>query len=498
MAAPGRKKPLRSLRFRIMVSILLPLIVALAIMIVVEYRQNRSEQLANALVLAEGTGHSLDQAVKQHLQRSDIGMIQMLMHQLADSGDLRSAVLLGEQGVVLTSSHPEATGRFLDYDEPLCQSCHPGNRAIRPSSLVVNNDTLQIAYPLKNDPGCSSCHGNEPALLGMLVADIPLMPPQTPLANGLGSEILWWLANFAAIFVGVYAVLDRQVVERLATLAWEMNTFDPQAFTPLPEDAGSIEIADLYRSFNDMALTVQQHGRENERLTDQLSHENRRRAELLKRIIDAQENERKRIALELHDELGQVLSGLTMQVAAIKNGLLNDPDKSMARLDHVQTHLAQGLDKMYEVILALRPSDLDDLGLSAALRHLADRTLSAQGIQHELHTDELNGRLATTLETALYRIYQEAITNVLRHSEADFVHISLERNNGSIQGAIADNGRGFHFAGVDMNGGQPRGLGLLGMQERITQVGGSIEVRSAPGAGTRVQFKAPIQEIVDG
>jgi two-component system sensor histidine kinase UhpB len=147
---------------------------------------------------------------------------------------------------------------------------------------------------------------------------------------------------------------------------------------------------------------------------------------------------------------------------------------------------------MYDIILDLRPSALDDLGLVAALRTHAERITQEAGIAFELDVSGMNGRLPPELETALYRIFQEALSNVVRHARATKLSITLICNNGAFEGNIVDNGRGFDLATIQANGDSARGLGLLGMQERISQCGGRLEITSNHGRGTHIHILIPM------
>ena len=489
----------RSLRTRITFAILLPLAVVLVIVTAIEYNRNRAEQLANALVLGEAAGEALERTVRQHLLSSSFSNIQETMRQLSQSGELGNVYLLNETGQVLNTTSVVAN-RAMTYDDPGCQSCHPAKFALRPTSIVVNDEggsqILRAVKPLENSAECASCHGVGQETLGLLVTDVPLAPLQARFASDLKANLFWWFASFGAVFLGVFVVLDRQIVSRLANLAWSMSTFTPDEFEPLPDDGETDEIAELYDSFNGMALSVQQHERENEQLAARLSQENEQRAELLKRMIDAQENERKRIAAELHDELGQVLTGVSMQLAAIKRMVERDPQRSAAQLERVQEYVAMGVDKMYEVIIALRPSELDDLGLVPALRNLAGRAFEGTGTHYEFSSCQFDERLPMAMELAIYRTFQEALNNVVRHSGADNVWLSLDRQDGCIQAEIVDDGAGFDPDSLRLNGHQPRGLGLLGMQERVSQCCGQILIESAPGQGSRIIIEIPLPEAV--
>jgi signal transduction histidine kinase len=228
---------------------------------------------------------------------------------------------------------------------------------------------------------------------------------------------------------------------------------------------------------------------ENLQLTKRLREDNLRRGELLKAQITAQEEERKRVARELHDELGQALGGLAFQIGSLEGLIKSDPKCAIDRLEGIRELVSRTTDRMYDIILALRPTALDDLGLVIALRTVAERVLSVAGISFEINVDGIDARLPAELEIVLYRVCQEALNNVLKHSRADHVTISLSQNEDRIEVEIMDNGTGFDPEAISLRDDAPHGLGLLGMQERVNLCGGTLEVLSHPGVGTLVRVR---------
>jgi signal transduction histidine kinase len=146
------------------------------------------------------------------------------------------------------------------------------------------------------------------------------------------------------------------------------------------------------------------------------------------------------------------------------------------------------------MILGLRPSALDDLGLAPALRMHAERTLNPADMQLEIDARDLTSRLPPEIETALFRTFQEALSNVVRHAEASRVRVRLAVRNGAFEGEITDDGQGFNVEIIRADGDGPRGLGLLGMRERVALCGGTLEIFSRPGAGTRLRIRVPLPE----
>ena len=160
----------------------------------------------------------------------------------------------------------------------------------------------------------------------------------------------------------------------------------------------------------------------------------------------------------------------------------------------MRRHIAGATDRTYDMILALRPPMLDDLGLVSALRAHAERALKNTGIRFTLQSCDTPCRMVPPLETAVFRIFQEALSNSVRHARATAVDVSLTRNDGVFTISIGDDGCGFDPATVIPDGAQARGMGLLGMQERVAQCGGTFALESAPGRGTRITIRIPIVE----
>ncbi len=215
--------------------------------------------------------------------------------------------------------------------------------------------------------------------------------------------------------------------------------------------------------------------------------------ELSAQLINAQEEERKRISRELHDELGQTLTAMSINLAIIETALLPGRDPLvMERLTETSELVDQTLDQIRDLSLELRPSLLDDLGLLPALRWYINGYAERGGVHVQLETMGLDDRLSPAMETVLYRVCQEALTNVARHAQASRVHIRLERTQDTITAVVEDNGVGFDAEQPAVPGSPQRGVGLLGIRERVSSQGGSIRVESRPESGTRLIVKIPL------
>lgn len=203
--------------------------------------------------------------------------------------------------------------------------------------------------------------------------------------------------------------------------------------------------------------------------------------------IQAQEEERKRIARELHDGVGQALYSILVGLNVIGQDNLTDPIKQ-----HVNDLLhmtAKAMEEVKRMALELRPSALDDLGLLPALRSLMKRVEKSFHIQVEMHVQGEKRRYSAAMETALYRIVQEAMTNTAKYGKASQLGIVFENREKEVVVTVVDDGVGFDVEQA-LNAG--KGLGLFGMRERAQLLGGTVDIRSAPDDGTTVIIRIPL------
>jgi signal transduction histidine kinase len=225
-----------------------------------------------------------------------------------------------------------------------------------------------------------------------------------------------------------------------------------------------------------------------ERANAELKEREEARGALLRKVISAQEAERKRIARELHDDTTQSLAVLAMGIEAAQTAMR---EGKTPRLDEVKAVTVHTLEEVHRIILDLRPSVLDDLGLLSAIRWYADRYLVSRGIAVRTEFGELGRKLPGEMETALFRMCQEVLSNVARHAYATRVLVQVAAEDGELRIEIEDDGRGFDPAEVAQRDARPH-WGLMGIRERAEILGGTAEIDSAPGQGTRVAVRIPL------
>jgi PAS domain S-box-containing protein len=217
--------------------------------------------------------------------------------------------------------------------------------------------------------------------------------------------------------------------------------------------------------------------------------ESRLRA-LAARLQHMLEEERTRIAREIHDVLGQALTGLKLDVAWVKRAVPADRDDALEQIESIGKSLDTIVQTVRRIASDLRPGELDDLGLVAAIESAAQEFQSRTGIRCRARLPELDVRVDTDTATALFRICQELLTNVVRHARARHVSLSLETLDDSLVLTVADDGRGMS---AEQQAGR-RSLGLMGIRERTLMFGGSVAFDSAPGAGTRAVVRMPLAQ----
>ncbi|MBI3975835.1 MAG: sensor histidine kinase [Armatimonadetes bacterium] len=246
------------------------------------------------------------------------------------------------------------------------------------------------------------------------------------------------------------------------------------------------ELAMLESIGHELAVTIQR-----ARLFDAVRNQEHVRRELMQRLLVAQEEERRRIAQDFHDHSGQIVTALIIQLDQLAADVGSKNKQLAADLRRVRGLADQFLDDLRKLIYDLRPPVLDDLGLVPAVRWYVDSYVRPAGLDVELQVDDLGGRLPQDLETVAFRIFQEAVTNVLRHARASRIEIRVSRKGEWLIVMVRDNGVGF-----DPDGGPEsqdrRTLGLHGMRERAQLVDGSVQILSANGVGTTILARLPL------
>jgi len=240
------------------------------------------------------------------------------------------------------------------------------------------------------------------------------------------------------------------------------------------------EIGYLAMAFNEMAAKLQ-------KSCADVRRKEKAKTKLLGKLMSVQEEERRRIARELHDETSQSLASVNVALGTIGRG-----DDTKRRTEELRAAISQALDRIRNLAFELRPGLLDDLGLAAAVDRYVEDFRERYGLAVGFQTIGMDGqRLRPEVETAVYRIVQEALVNTAKHAHADHVSVIMELNHGSLRVLVEDDGRGFDSDRTSTDG-TGRTLGVFGMQERAGLIGGTLKIESAPGEGTTIALDVPL------
>jgi signal transduction histidine kinase len=233
----------------------------------------------------------------------------------------------------------------------------------------------------------------------------------------------------------------------------------------------------------------ERHDRE---LLEQSRHMQEHLRRLSHKLLSAQEEERKRISRELHDEVAQVLTGINLHLATLKKETTADTKNLKRKITHTQRLVVRSLSTVHRFAGQLRPAALDDLGLIPALHSYMKDFAKQTGlaIRFTSFTRESIEQLDSVARMVFYRVAQESLANVAHHAQASLVKVSVRRLRGIVRMEIKDDGKSFQVQGVSP-AGRNKGLGLLGMRERVSMVGGRFAVESSPGKGTTIRAEIP-------
>ena len=457
--------------------------------------------LAAPVLSPPGPARSL---LVEEIEADQLGLAGIL-EQVAPGGSAYIEVV-DHEGNVLASSVPghcwrkgDHTNQFaglIDQQKPMvgqCHQCHTGDSAGGASQI----DEVLAFAPLEVVPWGVTVR--QPA--SEVLAQVNLLRWQMLLG---GAMIL------AVALLVITWFIRRQVVKPIQNLDGALvqlaagNLERPisgggvdevaRLTTNLERMRAKLEatMADQRRWSETLEVMVEERTRELTLLYEQLADKELMRKQLLDKVLTAQEEERTRLARELHDTIGQSLTAIIMTTAAIENNLPPGFPAGKEKLAEVRRIAAQTLRDLRSLIFNLRPEILDDLGLALALRSQTKEYLETAGVKVRLRAAGLKGHLPPEVETVIFRVVQEAITNIARHAHASRADITLTKENGRLVVRVEDDGVGFDPATVMAD--KQRGWGLRGMQERITLLGGEFYIGPKANRGTLVLAEVPLSE----
>ncbi len=441
-----------------------------------EQRVLEEELQARGLLIAT---HLAQQGVDPILREDDYSLFKLIQAVRMGGADhaarrerILYAMILDRQGHALAHSDPARVHARLD-------DARTRDTLVRPDASVV---------PVTDPSGERLYDVAVPILMrGLLIGAVRLgisRAEVSGLIRSLAVKVLSVL--FLLMLVGIWSIwrFSLGIVRPIRHLRDAARAVQGGRLSHrVPVDRPD-EVGELAATFNAMTEELA-HSRA------EIQRKEEMRTRLLSQVITAQEDERKRIARELHDETSQSLTSLMVGLKVLEGR--EDRPETRAALAALRALNGKTLDAVHSLALQLRPSVLDDLGLVPALERLTAEWQRTHAIPVLLETNLRTGpRLPAAMETALYRIAQEALTNVARHAAATSAGVILELRQGSVSLIVEDNGRGFEVAALSSAVRDGRSLGLFGMRERATLLGGTLTIESAPGAGTTIFVAVPL------
>jgi len=452
-----------SVRTKIM-GIVLVLVVLLGVGITVQVRI----VLQNALV-SQLQEQSVSVARDVAARATDLILINDLfaLHQLlvetqTNNPDVRYAFIVDEEGEIIAHTFGSGFPADLLAANSVAPEAHHETRALATDQGRIWDTAVPI-------------FGGQAGMARIGLSEDIIQATVTTLT----SQMLLTTVMVSAVGIAAATLLTWIVTRPILNLKQAAQAVGRGDFSQYVTPWAGDEIGELAQAFNAMTADLAQADRERQE-REQL------RTRLLEQVITAQEEERKRIARELHDETGQSLTSLMVRLQMV-NQQCPLPDVQ-EQLDGVRALVAQTLDGVHNLAVELRPSVLDDLGLAAALRRYVQDYQARYPVEVDLVMMGLEERLPPAVETAVYRIIQESLTNIARHAQAQTVSVLVEHGHGRIRAIIEDDGVGFDEQVAARNGR----LGLYGMRERAELLNGTLTIESTPGQGTSIFIEVPL------
>lgn len=493
------KRLFSGLRFRITLAVTLALVVILGAATVWRYWSHSQLEMEEARHQAAITSGLIRAGAYQALLTNNRAELESIVQNVGRQPGVRGLYLLDANGALqLASANSPPDDGPVQAQASL--RVPPDGAALTRSQTRVyvdrnGNQVLRYTDVIANAPPCYSCHAATQAALGALVADYALTETDYQLSRDWQGSLVSGLVSLLAVVLATNLVLGRFVLDKLEQFVPALQRIGQGDLSQRLNPRGEDEIGQLAARFNQMADGLQTRARENTQLYTELERKEAARAFLLGKVIVAQEEEHKHLARELHDDFAQSLAALSVTVQSAVQIIPADMVPVHERLARVQGLTQQTLRETSRWIQDLRPRLLDDLGLVPALRAYVEARFEATPTRVQIEINNLPPRLPAEVEITLFRVLQEALSNTAKHAHALNVLVRLEGyEDGTLVAQVQDDGIGFIPARYWQAQEGLRGVGLLGMRERVALLGGTLTLDSTPGRGTRLRVEVPGKE----
>jgi signal transduction histidine kinase len=414
-----------------------------------------------------------NQSLTAIITEDNYSLNQLIQELKANNENVRYVFIVDSEGKIIANSFGEGIPKGL---KELNENLHGQEYSVQ---VIETQEGLMwdIAMPVTASQIATVRLGMAEAGLGYVVSNI--------VRNILFSII--FITFFAAMIV--YMLQKTITTPLLELVAATKQVAAGNLGYQISKHFAQDEAGQLVQAFNSMTEKLQQNHQEMQ------ENENLRKL-LLNKVITIQEDERKRIARELHDETSQCLTGLKFEIKSLENLVSEQQDKE--RIQQIHRHLGEALESIHDLIVELRPKILDDQGLWSSIKNYLEDFQEKFMIKTNLELSDLDEiKLLPEVTIAVFRIVQESLTNVVKYAAASEVKVIFARQPNCLTLMIEDNGVGFDVNNVLSSPLEKRKLGIFGMRERADLMGGSLSIDSAAGEGTTVYLRLPLKRIME-
>jgi len=470
-----------------MLVFILPMILILSLISYMHNRRGRVELEnlieTNALQLADVMLGSLNHAMVMN----DKGMLSSVLEEMGKNPSIENVWIVASDAIVYTSTDSSQIGLKLDLKEAGCIECHQYSITDRPRAMHLwsGKGFLRVSTPIPNAPQCQTCHPGSQTHLGVFLIDLSTAETDQYLQEDMKYNIVVSVISILCLMLLAYLMIQWLLVRRVSVIHAALTQFGRRDFSTRITARWHTrdDLTQLADHFNDMAANFE---------VLQIEHEQKDRVRA-QAIID----ERERIARELHDGVAQFLAYLSAKIGATRIALRSDKENLADRnLEQVEQAIHDQSNEVRSSIIGLKMAGNIDSGFSKNVREFIDQCNRLEDLMLELEISKDVDTLTMDVEKELqlFRILQEAISNIRKHSKSSEASVSLRKKENQLIMIISDNGVGFD----PMQTGLERGghFGLQIMFERAREIGAHIEIKSNPGSGTRVIVTMDLQETL--
>ena len=472
-----------SFRLRIVIGVTIPMIIGMTFLSALHYY--REQQLLTSQTRQFGIqlGDIITDGITHAMQSNNPLMIGQIITKFSEQETIMRLQIVNSVGEIRYDSAGTNIGNIFQQTDSGCVECHQSSASERPQAITLDltPNILRIATPIYNEKKCHTCHDPSQTQLGLVFIDSSLNALEEHFNQDLRVEIFIMVASVLIGAVTFYLLLYWFVVRRVEKFDTYMESYADGDFSvrmPTPEHERD-ELDKLVTTFNHLADELEQRAQD-EQETQRLR-------------LQAVSEERERIARELHDGMAQLIGFVRTKASAIrlllKNNKTTNAITNLTQLEEAAENLSVDV---REAILGLKTSEQIGGGLVSMLQGYVDqfRRLSDLQVHVSISPAVEDIPLSTETELHLLRIVQEALSNARKHAIATEVTLTVTRENGSLRLVVADNGIGFDSKKLDNENSLQ--FGLRGMRDRVQEIGGSFEIESELGSGSRIIISLPL------